>query len=116
MNTENSKTNEPRNFILNLPQRLDLRSLNKHVPLQSLLFYCSWKNIKQQHKNIKLKIITSTCNDEFELPDDSYSTPDVSSFEIRLYRVHLKKNIKHYLLILLSIFTSTGLIMDKGSK
>ena len=103
MNTENSKTNEPRDFILNLPQPLDLRSLNEHVPLQSLLFYYSWKNIKQQHKNIKLKIITSTCSDEFEFPDDSYSTLD-----IRLYRVHLKKNIKHYLLVFLSIFTSTG--------
>ena len=31
MNTENSKRNEPHKFILNLSQRLDLRSLNKHV-------------------------------------------------------------------------------------
>ena len=31
MNTENSKTNEPHTFVLNLSQRLDLRSSNKHV-------------------------------------------------------------------------------------
>ena len=28
MNTENSKTNEPHKFVLNLSQRLDLRSSN----------------------------------------------------------------------------------------
>ena len=35
INTENSKTNEPRKFVLNMLQRLDLRSLNKHVALQN---------------------------------------------------------------------------------
>ena len=36
MNTENSKTNEPHKFVINLSQRLDLRSPNKHVALQNL--------------------------------------------------------------------------------
>ena len=35
MNTENSKTNEPHKFVLKLSQRLELRSLDKHVPLQN---------------------------------------------------------------------------------
>ena len=35
-NTGNSKTNEPHKFVLNLSQRLDLRSSNKHVALHSL--------------------------------------------------------------------------------
>ena len=35
MNTENNKTNEPNKFVLNLSQKLDLRSLNKHVTLQN---------------------------------------------------------------------------------
>ena len=30
MNTENSKTNESHKFVLNLSQRLDLKSSNKH--------------------------------------------------------------------------------------
>ena len=38
-NTENSKTNEPNKFVLNLSQRLDLRSSNKHVALQNLSIY-----------------------------------------------------------------------------
>ena len=36
MNPENSKTNESHKFILNLSQRLDLRSSNKHVALQNV--------------------------------------------------------------------------------
>ena len=39
MNTENSKTNEPHKFVLNFPQRLDLKSSNKHVAFQSLCIY-----------------------------------------------------------------------------
>ena len=39
MNTENNKTNEPPKFVLNLTQRLDLRSLNKHFALQNLSIY-----------------------------------------------------------------------------
>ena len=34
-NTENNKTNEPNKFPLNLSQRLDLRSSDKHVALQN---------------------------------------------------------------------------------
>ena len=39
MDTENSKKNEPRKFILNLSQRLDLKSSNKHAGLQNLTIY-----------------------------------------------------------------------------
>ena len=70
---ENSKTNEPHKFVLTLPQRLDLRSLDKHVCLQNLYIYHTWKNIIQQYKNNKLKKIAPTRNDEIELPDGSYS-------------------------------------------
>ena len=60
MNTKNSKTNEPQKFALNLSQRLDLRSLNKRFTLQNLSIYYTWKNIRQQYKNNKLKIIAPT--------------------------------------------------------
>ena len=77
MNLENSKTNEPQKFVLNLSQGIDLRSSNKHVILQNLSVYYTWKNIKQLHKNNELKILALTWNDEFELPDGSYSVSDV---------------------------------------
>ena len=39
INMENSKTNEPHTFVVNLSQRLYLRSSNKYVALQSLSIY-----------------------------------------------------------------------------
>ena len=60
MNTENSKTNEPQKFILNMSQKLDLRSSNKHVTLQNLSICYTWKSIRKQYKNNKLKIIDPT--------------------------------------------------------
>ena len=52
MNMENSKTNEPHKFVVNLSQRLDLRSSNKHLPLQNLSIYYTWKNIKSSIETI----------------------------------------------------------------
>ena len=57
MNMENSETNEPHKIVLNLSQRLDLRSSHKNVALQNLSVYYTWKNIRKQYKNNKLKII-----------------------------------------------------------
>ena len=72
MNIKNSKTSEPHKSVLNLSQRLDLKSFNKHVSLQNLPIYYTWKNLRQQYKNNKLKIKAPTWNDEVELPDDSH--------------------------------------------
>ena len=80
MNTGNSKTNEPHKSVLNLSQRLDLRRSNEHVTLQNLSSYYTWKNIRKQYKNKKLKKITPTLNDEFELPDGSYSVSDIQDY------------------------------------
>ena len=73
MNTVNNNTNEPHKFVFNSPQRLYLRNSNKHVTLQNISIYYTWKNIRQQYKFNKLKIIAPTWNDNFELPDGSYS-------------------------------------------
>ena len=77
MNTESSKTNEQYKCVLNLSHRLRLRSSDKHVALQSLSIYYTWKNIRKQCETNKLKIITQTWNDKFELSDASYSVSDI---------------------------------------
>ena len=46
LNTENSKTNGSHKIVLNLSQRFYLGSSNKHVALQNLAIYYTWKNIK----------------------------------------------------------------------
>ena len=90
MNTENSKTSEPRKFVLNLWQKIDLKGSNKHVDLQSLCIYYTWKNIRKQYKNNKLKKITQTWNGEFELTDGSYSVSDIQD-----YIEHIIENMEH---------------------
>ena len=80
MNTKNSKTNEPHKLVLNLSQRLDLRILNKYIALQNLSICYKWENIRQQYKNNEFKIIAPTWNEEFELPDGSYSVSDIQDY------------------------------------
>ena len=53
-----------------LNNHANLRSSSKHV-LHNLSIYYTWKNIRQQYKNNKLKVIALTWNDEFELPSGS---------------------------------------------
>lgn len=61
-------------------QRLDLRSLNKHVALQHLSIYYTLENIKKLFENKKLKIIAAIRNDEFELLEGSYSLSDIQDY------------------------------------
>ena len=94
MNTENSKTNEPHKFVLNLSQSkkklimLLLKISNKHVALQSSSIYYTWKNIRKEYKNNKLKIKGSTWNDEFELSDGSYSVSDIQDYIEYIIKKH----------------------------
>ena len=73
MNTENSKTNEPHRFKLNLADKLNLESPNKNVALVNLSIYHTWKNIKSEYNNNTFKISGPTWSETFDLPDDSYN-------------------------------------------
>ena len=75
MNSENSKTSE---YVLGLKltDKLDLRRGQKTVALSNLSIYYTWKNIKSLYNNNKFKISAPTWNEEFELPDGSYSKSD----------------------------------------
>ena len=76
-NTKNIKLNELHEFALNVPQRLDLRSSDKPVAFQNLSIYYTWKNIRKQYENNKLKIIVLTWTNEFQLLDGLYSVFDI---------------------------------------
>ena len=88
MNTKNSKTSEPLKYVLKFSQRSDLKISNKHFALQNVSIHYTWKNIRQQYKNIKLKIIAPTWNDEFELPDYSYSVLDIQNYFEYIIKKH----------------------------
>ena len=80
MNTENSKTNEPHRFKLDLPDKLNLKNPNKNMALANLSIYYTWKNIKSKHNNNKLKFFAPTWNYTFGLPDGSYSISDIQNY------------------------------------
>ena len=78
INTKNSKTNETNKFIYQFTDKLNLKTPNKqNIGLVDLRIYYTWKNIKSTYNNNKFKISASTWNDEFELPDGSYSISDI---------------------------------------
>ena len=76
MNTENSKTNKSHRFRLSLVDKLNLKDPNKNMALANLSIYYTWKNIKSAYNN-KFQISAPAWNDEFDLPDDSYSIADI---------------------------------------
>ena len=50
------------------------------MALANLSICCTWKNIKSVCNNDKFKISAPTWNDEFDLPDGSYSIADIQDY------------------------------------
>ena len=80
MNSNSSKTSDPHRLLLNLKDKIDLKRKDKHIALSNLSIYYTWKDIKISYKNDKFKILAPTWNEEFELPDGSYSIPDIQDY------------------------------------
>ena len=80
LNTENSKTNERQRFRLKLADKRSLKDPNKNMTLANLSVYYTWTNIKSTYNNNKFKISAPAWYDEFDLPDGSYSVPDIQDY------------------------------------
>ena len=52
MNSENSKTSDPRKLLLNLSDKIELKSSDKHVAYQILAHTIHEKNIKKSYRKI----------------------------------------------------------------
>ena len=72
MNTENSKSSEPRRLKLDLTDKL--------LTLASLSIYYTWKNIKSEYNNNNFKISAPTWNETFDLPDGFYSIEYIQDY------------------------------------
>ena len=57
MNTENSKTSESHRFKLDLADKLNLKNPKKNMALIKLSIYYTWKNIKSEYNNNKVKYL-----------------------------------------------------------
>ena len=80
MNSENSKISDPHRLLFNLTRKIKLKRSDKYVALSNLSIYDTWRNIKKSYKNNKLKISAPTWNEEFELPDGSYSVSNIQDY------------------------------------
>ena len=80
MNSENSKTNEPHRLRLDLTDKLNFKNPKKNMALANLSIYYTWRNIKTEQNNNKLKISAPTWNETFDLPDGSYSIADMLDY------------------------------------
>ena len=88
INSEKSRTLKPHILTLKLVNKLDLRFGEKVIALSNLSIYYTWKNIKSSCNNNKFKISAPTWNDEFELPDGSYSVSDIQDYFEYIFKKH----------------------------
>ena len=88
MNILNSKTNESNKFIYQFTDKLNLKNPNKNMALANLSSYYTWKNIKSEYNNNKLKISAPTWNNTFNLPDESYSVSSIQDYLEYIIKKH----------------------------
>ena len=94
MNSDNSKASKPHILKLKFTNKLDLRLREKVITLSNLSIYYTWKNIKNSYNNNKFKISTPTWNEEFTLPDGSYSVSDIQDYFEYILKKHEENNNK----------------------
>ena len=93
MNSEKNKTSDLHRLSLNLTVKTDLRWKDKYIALSNLSIYYTWKNIKSSYNNNKFKISAPTWNDEFELPDGSYSVSDIQDYFEYIFKMCGEKTV-----------------------
>ena len=87
MNTENSKASQPHRYKFYFTDKLDLRN-NKTISLVSLSIYYTWQNIKPRFKNDHFKITAPTWDETFDLPDGSYTLPNIQDYFLYIVKQH----------------------------
>ena len=88
MNTLNSRTNESNKFIYQFTNKLNLKNPSKNMALANLSIYYTWENIKSEYNNNKFKIYVPTWNDQFNLPNGSYSVSDIQDYSEYIIKKH----------------------------
>ena len=86
--SDNSKASKPHIVKLKFTSKLDLRLGEKVIALSNLSIYYTWKNIKNSYNNNKFKISAPTWNEEFTLPDGSYSISDIQDYFEYILKKH----------------------------
>ena len=91
MKSESSKTSEPHVLILKLNDKLDLRRGEKKCCFSKPYYSLCIENIKGLYNNNKFKISAPAWNDQFELPNGSYSLADIQDCFEYVLKKHIEK-------------------------
>ena len=87
INTKNSKMSEPHRSRIYFTDKLDLRKI-KTIALANLSIYYTWENINSRYDNNKFKISGPTWSETFDLPDGSYTIPDIQDYFLEMIQKH----------------------------
>ena len=88
MDSENSKISDPQRLLYNLSDIINLKRSDKYVVLSNLTIQYSWKSIKMSYKNNNFEVSPPTWNEEFKLPDESYSVSDIQEYFDYIIKKH----------------------------
>ena len=80
MSSENSEKSVPHRILLNLLDKKNWKRSGKCVSISNLRIYNTLKNIKKTYEKKIIKISAPTWNEEFELPDGSYSVSGIQDY------------------------------------
>ena len=80
MNSENGKKSKSNVLRLKITNKLDLRIDEKVIALSNLNINYKWRNIKGSYNNNKFKTSAPIWNEEFELPNGSYSVSNIQDY------------------------------------
>ena len=69
-----------------------MRRKGKYIALSNLVFIIHGKIQKKSYKNDKFRTSAPTWNEEYELPDGSYSVSDIQYFILNIYSKSMGKN------------------------
>ena len=83
---------------MDLTDKRNLKNPKKNMALANLSIYYTWKDMKSKYNNNKFKISAPTWNDDFDLPDGSYSIADIQDYFKFFIKKHetLTENIPTY--------------------
>ena len=79
-------------LLLNLTYKINLKS-DKYVALSNLTMYYTWEIWKNHIRTINLNYQLQGWNEEFELPDRSYSIWDIQDRFEYIFKKHGEKTV-----------------------
>ena len=93
MNSKNSKISDPHRLLLNPTDKMKIKRSDKYLGLSNLSIFYTQENIKNSANNDKFKISAPIRNEEFELPEGSYSISDIQDYFDYILKTMEKRQI-----------------------